>query len=111
MRVGHQHVAVADARPVVFLFGAAADGDAFAKEVVIADFDSGVCVGSEADILRLAADDTVRPEAVSLTDDDLALHDDVAVEFRAVADRDVGANDAEGTDLDIVANSGALMHV
>jgi hypothetical protein len=106
VRVRHQHVAVADAGPMVFLLGSATDSDAFAKEVVVADFDSGVGIGSEADILRLATDHTVRPEPVSLADNDFALHNDIAVKRRAVADRDVGTNDAERADFDIVADPG-----
>ena len=106
MRIGHQHVSVTDARPVVLLFGSSADGDSFSEEIVVADFDTGVSVGSEADILRLAANHAVRPETVSLADDDFALHDHVAVEFGAVADRDVGANDAERSNFDIVADPG-----
>lgn len=106
MRVGHQHVSVTDARPMVFLLGTSADGHSFAEEVVVPDFDSGVSVSSKADILRLATDHAVWPEAVSLADRDLALHDNVTVELRPVADGDVGPDDAEGADLDIVANSG-----
>lgn len=109
--IGHQHVAIADASPMIFLLGSATDRDTFAKEIVVADFDSGVGVGSKADILRFATDHTVRPEPVSLADDHLALHDDVTVELRAVSDGDVGTDDAERADFDIVADLCGLMHV
>jgi len=111
MRVGHQHVSVANARPVIFLFGASTDGDSLTKEIVIADFDSSVSVSAEADILRLATDHTVWPEAVPLANENFAQDDHVTVKLRAVADRNVWADDTEGANFDIVTNSGGLMHV
>ena len=111
MRVGHQHVSVANARPVIFLFGASTDGDSLTKEIVIADFDSSVSVNAEADILRLATDHTVWPEAVPLANENFAQDDHVTVKLRAVADRNVWADDTEGANFDIVTNSGGLMHV
>ena len=111
MRVGHQHVSAANARPVVFLFGASADGDSLTKEIVIADFDSSIGVCSEADILRFAADHTVWPEAVSLADENFAQDGHVAVKLRAVADGNVRTDDAERANFDIVTDSSGLMHV
>jgi len=111
MRVGHQHVSVANARPVVFFFGTSTNGDSLTKEIVIANFDSSISVSSEADILWLATDHAVWPEAVSLADNNFAQDGHVAVKLRAVADRNVRADDTEWANFDIVTDSGGLMHV
>ena len=54
--VGHQHVLMADARGVVLFFGAATDGDAFAKKPPKNCFPSlAVCAPIKRRVLQKAA--------------------------------------------------------
>ena len=63
-----------------------------------------------ADVLRLAADDHAGPNMVVLADRDVAHERDVVFQPSAAADAHVGADDAEGADLDVRVDFGARMN-
>ena len=111
MGVRHQQIAVVDPRDAVFLCGPAIDGHAFAELVVIANDDLGRCPLDVGFVLGFAADDTVLREPVPLANRGPANHCDMAVEAAIRSDPDIGADEAERANVDILAQLSAGIHV
>lgn len=109
--VRHQQVAVPDPSAAVFLHGAAIDGDPFAELVVVPDEDTGLVAAGVALVLRLTADDAVRPEAVVRADRRLADDRHMTVEPAAVTDAGFGTDETERTDFDVVAKFGIRIDI
>ena len=100
--VGHQEVSVADSSDSVFFIGTAINCDTFTEQIVITDFNScwSSCV---AEVLRFGTDDCAWKEAIAFADRGVSRNRDVVVEDAAVADRDMGADDAKGAHHDLIA--------
>ena len=100
---GHDEVVIADGRNTLFLFGAAVDRRALANHVVVADDDLRVAA-AVAEVLRIAADHHAWIDVVVLTDGDVPHQGDAVFEPGTASNAHVGADDAEGADLDVVVD-------
>jgi hypothetical protein len=94
--VRHQEITVAQPSHAVFLVGTTVDRDPFAKKIVVTDFNA--CRTTlVTEVLWFAANDGAGEEAISLTDRRVAGDDDVAMQHTAIAQFDMGTDEAEGT--------------
>lgn len=94
MTIGHEQIVVADAGDSVFLLGTTIDGDSFAKTIVVADRDFRIGI-LPTDILRIAPDHGIRPEAVVASDRRATNDHDMTLQMRAIAECDVRTDDAK----------------
>ena len=74
------------------------DGDAFAKNIAVADFQPRDAA-FPFQVLRLHADGGERENFISLAQPRVAVNDDVRMQFAIVAERDVFADDAIRADF------------
>ena len=105
VRTGHEEAVVSHPRHAVLLLRGTVDRDTFAEDVVIPDHDLGG-TAAIAQILGFTADDNPRMEPVVLANRDMSGDGHIVDQSCTATDRDLRANDAEGTDLDIVINDG-----
>ena len=110
MTVRHEKIVITDTGDSVFFLGTPIDGDAFAKAIVIADYDFGIGI-LPADVLRVAPDHGIRPEAVVAADRGATNDHDMAFQICAIAKCDVRTNDAERPDHNAVSNPGGRINL
>ena len=102
MGIGHDEVVIADSgRPIVR--SCAMNGDAFANQIALADYDACACLlGIPGNILRGETKTGIGIEAIAFTQGQRAIQPDVAKEATSGADRDRAGEDAAGADFDII---------
>ncbi len=104
--VDHQQVVVADAGDPASFFGADVDGDGLAESIAAADLKprwrSLVLL-----VLRSGAKDRIGEEDVVFADRGLSYDGDAVEQAAALADLDIGTDDAEGPDFHVLADLGA----
>jgi hypothetical protein len=104
----HEKVSVSDSRCRAFC-AAAMDGDSFANDIVVSDFNEAH-TGLEFEILRLSADHHGFRDAVAAAEPRMPFDHGVRGDVGAVADDYVFLDDGVGSDLDFAPERGALMN-
>ena len=98
VRVSHDEVVAADAGETSAFDGTAIDGDEFANDVVVADFEArGLAV--VADILRSEADGRKREESIMVADFRGTVNGNVRDQFAGFAEFDVCTDGAIRADF------------
>ena len=85
------------------------NGDAFANAVAIANFHSSRL----ASIFQILVNFTDRSELVDLivaANFSVAIHNDMRLQYGALANFDVGAHNTKRTNVDVSANDGAFFY-
>jgi len=108
MRADHQEAVGTDAGDTTAALGARIDGDVFANDSVIADFEP--CIFAVIfQILRNVTDRGERKNLTGTADRRFPGQHDMRVKHAAGADLDLGTDDAERTDADVSGKTRALI--
>ena len=110
MRVGHQHVPVADPCTAVFFLRSAMNSGSFPKNVVVADFQA--CGrAAVAYVLRLGTNDDTGKKPVPHANHSMTDNHHMTVESGPVADPNMRTDDAKRPDLHIFAEFRSRVHL
>ncbi len=96
--IGHDEAITAD-DGLGAVHGAEVDGDAFAQDGAVADFNVGDVAGSPLEVLGLHADAGLRIDFAVFTDGGVAFNGAVVVDLCAATDGDIGADICEGANF------------
>ncbi len=104
MGIGHDEVVVADSGRLI-VRSCAMNGDAFANQIALADYDACACLlGIPGNILGGETKTGIGIEDIAFAQGQRAMQPYVADEATTGADRDRAGEDAAGSDFDIIGN-------